>query len=139
MKIIIQQVNTQNEKNECMSIRRSVFIEEQNIPEMIELDDSVIKSTNFLAIYDGNFIGTARYRITNLGIKLERFAVLKDYRGVGAGKSLVRFIIKSIKSRSIIYLHAQEPVIKFYTKLGFTPVGDIFYEADIPHKKLIKQ
>ncbi|MDA8753496.1 GNAT family N-acetyltransferase, partial [Candidatus Marinimicrobia bacterium] len=84
MKIIIQQVNTQNEKNECMSIRRSVFIEEQNIPEMIELDDSVIKSTNFLAIYDGNFIGTARYRITNLGIKLERFAVLKDYRGVGA-------------------------------------------------------
>lgn len=139
MRIIVQQVNTQSEKNECISIRKSVFIEEQNIPEKIELDDSLIKSTNFLAIYDGNFIGTARYRITNLGIKLERFAVLKDYRGVGAGKKLVKFIIESIKSKSTIYLHAQEPVINFYTKLGFIPVGDMFYEADIPHKKLIKQ
>lgn len=139
MKIIIQQARTKNEKNECIAIRRSVFIEEQNIPEKIELDDSLIKSTNFLAIYDGNFIGTARFRITNLGIKLERFAVLEDYRGFGAGKKLVRFILESIKSKSTIYLHAQESVIHFYTKLGFIPVGDIFYEAGIPHKKLIKQ
>ena len=139
MRIIVQQANSQSEKNECISIRRSVFIEEQNIPEKIELDDPLIKSTNFLAIHDDNFIGTARYRITNLGIKLERFAVLRDFRGIGVGKSLVKFIIKSIKTKSTIYLHAQQPVISFYTKLGFIPVGDIFYEADIPHKKLIKQ
>jgi predicted GNAT family N-acyltransferase len=72
-------------------------------------------------------------------MKLERFAVIKQYRGYGVGKALVLFILEELKMEESIYLHAQESVIKFYTKLGFKIVGDRFFEADIPHIKLIKK
>ena len=37
----------------------------------------------------------------------------------------------------MIYLHAQESVIKFYKDLGFTIIGSTFIEADIVHAKMI--
>ena len=38
-----------------------------------------------------------------------------------------------------IYLHAQESVVEFYTPLGFKKIGERFFEADIPHWKMIKR
>ena len=35
------------------------------------------------------------------------------------------------------YLHAQVHVTDFYKKFGFIEEGEVFYEADIPHKKMI--
>ena len=138
MGIVVKEANTQIGIEKCISIRRIVFIEEQNIPEKLELDDSTIKCNYFLAIYNGNYVGTARYRKTKEGIKLERFAVIKKCRGIGIGNALARFILKNIKKKSNVYLHAQEPVVGFYTKLGFKLVGGRFFEADIPHVKLVK-
>jgi predicted GNAT family N-acyltransferase len=37
----------------------------------------------------------------------------------------------------MIFLHAQESVIKFYKDLGFTIIGSTFIEADIVHAKMI--
>lgn len=139
MSIIIKEASSLIEKEKCLAIRRFVFVQEQNISEEIEFDDLSIKSFNFIAIFNNKFVGTARYRITSIGIKLERFAVLKKYRGIGIGKALVEYILKKVKEDSNIYLHAQKPVINFYKKLGFKEKGDFFFEADIPHIKLIKK
>jgi|TARA_B110000438_G_C15814594_1_gene651348 predicted GNAT family N-acyltransferase len=139
MRIIIRKVNNRIDNEKCIFIRREVFIKEQNIPESLELDDNKIESIKFLATYNNESIGTARYRATSKGMKLERFAVIKQYRGYGVGKALVLFILEELKMEESIYLHAQESVIKFYTKLGFKIVGDRFFEADIPHIKLIKK
>jgi predicted GNAT family N-acyltransferase len=38
---------------------------------------------------------------------------------------------------SIIYLHAQEHAMKFYQKYGFAAQGERFYEAGIPHFKMV--
>ena len=54
-------------------------------------------------------VGTARYRSTKQGIKLERFAVLKDYRGLGVGKALLSYAIMHLEEK--IYLNAQEQVV----------------------------
>ena len=75
--------------------------------------------------------------MTENGIKLERFAVLKDFRSKGIGKEIVNFILSEISSNNTIYLHAQEAVVDFYKKLGFKVSGDKFYEADILHSKMI--
>ena len=83
------------------------------------------------------YVGTARYRFTDFGIKLERFAVLKSYRNLGVGKKLALYILNSIKGEKVIYLHAQESVIDFYSKLGFKKIGSQFFEAEIPHQKMI--
>ena len=138
MSIIIKEASSLIEKEKCLAIRRFVFVQEQNISEEIEFDDLSIKSFNFIAIFNNKFVGTARYRITSIGIKLERFAVLKKYRGIGIGKALVEYILKKVKEDSNIYLHAQKPVINFYKKLGFKEVGKPFFEANILHMKLIK-
>jgi len=137
MEIKLKIIKTDDDYQSCLSIRKQVFIMGQNIPIEIELDDDHIEASFFLAKIDGKPIGTARFRKTDSGIKLERFAVLKDYRNFGVGKALVLFILNHLKNEKTIYLNAQESVIGFYEKLGFSPVGDKFYEAEIPHRKMV--
>jgi len=137
MKIDIKFINTDEEFHTCLSIRRQVFIIGQSIPETIEMDDNTIEATYVLATMNGNPVGTARFRPTEIGMKLERFAVLEQYRNLGIGKALVLFILDTLKSEKLIYLNAQESVIEFYEKLGFNQVGDRFVEAEIPHQKMV--
>ena len=139
MGINVKYVNNDKEKDICLSIRRKVFVEEQNIPENIEMDDELVQAICVCAILDKQYVGTARYRETSSGIKLERFAVLKKYRGLGVGKALVKFILDNLDQDQDIYLHAQEAVVNFYLLLGFKKVNDRFYEAEIPHWKMIKK
>lgn len=137
MVINIKTATTKKDKDKCFSIRRNVFVNEQNILEKIEFDDESIDATYFIAQYKNIYVGTARYRLTDFGIKLERFAVLKSYRNLGVGKQLALYILNSIKNQKLIYLHAQETVINFYSKLGFKKSGSQFFEAEIPHQKMI--
>tara|TARA_A100001035_G_scaffold163302_1_gene129217 strand:- start:430 stop:861 length:432 start_codon:yes stop_codon:yes gene_type:complete len=137
MVINIKTATTKKDKDKCFSIRRNVFVKEQNILEKIEFDDESIDATYFIAQYKNVYVGTARCRLTDFGIKLERFAVLKSYRNLGVGKQLALYILNSIKNEKLIYLHAQETVINFYSKLGFKRSGSQFYEAEIPHQKMI--
>ena len=137
MVINIKIATTKKDKDKCFSIRRNVFVKEQNILEKIEFDDESIDATYFIAQYKNVYVGTARCRLTDFGIKLERFAVLKSYRNLGVGKQLALYILNSIKNEKLIYLHAQETVINFYSKLGFKRSGSQFFEAEIPHQKMI--
>ena len=137
MVINIKTATTKKDKDKCFSIRRNVFVKEQNILEKIEFDDESIDATYFIAQYKNIYVGTARCRPTDFGIKLERFAVLKSYRNLGVGKQLAIYILNSIKNEKLIYLHAQESVIGFYFKLGFKRIGSQFFEAQIPHQKMI--
>ena len=139
MGINVKYVDNDKEIDICLSIRRKVFVEEQNIPENIEMDDELVQSICVCAILNKQYVGTARYRETSSGIKLERFAVLKEYRGLGVGKALVKFILDNLDQDRDIYLHAQEAVVDFYLLLGFKKVNDRFYEAEIPHWKMIKK
>ena len=139
MGINVKYVDNDKEIDISLSIRRKVFVEEQNIPENIEMDDELVQSICVCAILNKQYVGTARYRETSSGIKLERFAVLKEYRGLGVGKALVKFILDNLDQDQDIYLHAQEAVVDFYLLLGFKKVNDRFYEAEIPHWKMIKK
>ena len=137
MVINIKTAKTKKDKGKCFSIRHNVFVREQNISEKIEFDDENVDATYFIAQYKNVFVGTARYRLTDFGIKLERFAVLKSYRNLGVGRKLALYILNSINGEKVIYLHAQESVIDFYSKLGFKRIGSQFFEAEIPHQKMI--
>jgi predicted GNAT family N-acyltransferase len=137
VEIEVKIAESEKEFQMCLTIRRQVFIIGQNISEKLELDDDTISATSFLAMVSNEPIGTARFRYTEFGVKLERFAVLKTSRNLGVGKALVLFILNQLKNEKTIYLNAQESVISFYSKHGFEKVGDIFIEAEIPHQKMI--
>ena len=138
MEVNIKIIETADEKAAVLAIRRTVFIEEQNIPEYIEIDVNEEKANYILAYVKGQPVGTARWRETKLGIKLERFAVLPQFRSYGIGKKLTRFILNKMNGQKSIYLNAQESVILFYKKCGFQTVGPKFDEANgISHQKMI--
>lgn len=137
MEIKINIVTTDQDYRDCLYIRNKVFIEEQNINKKLEYDDKKVSAIYIVAKINLIAIGTARYRSTEIGMKLERFAVLKEYRGLGVGKSLVSFLIKILKSEKNLYLNSQKKVAGFYKKLGFKIRGKVFYEAKIPHYKMV--
>lgn len=131
-------IESEEEMKEAMAIRTKVFVEEQQVPPEMEYDEHESESTHYLATLQGTAIGTARWRHTSKGVKLERFAVLKPHRGKGVGKILVEQVLQDLENESkTIYLHAQVQVIPFYEKLGFETKGDYFEEAGIQHKVMV--
>ena len=137
MFISIKQISSKLDLEQVFAIRRQVFCIEQNVSEEIEMDKFDEIATHILAYIDDKPVGTARWRFTKEGAKMERFAVLKEARGKGVGEAIVNYTLNQLKDNDFIYLNAQESVIKFYEKFGFEAVGNRFFEADIPHKKMI--
>jgi predicted GNAT family N-acyltransferase len=125
---------------EAFHIRRKVFIEEQNVPEDLELDEyDRDPNTLHILVRDdhGHAAGTARlrpYTVSGVG-KVERVAVLLSHRKTGLGRLLMKEIEAEAKYAGYheIKLNAQLQARVFYERLGYKPSGDIFFEAGIPH------
>jgi predicted GNAT family N-acyltransferase len=124
--------------NIALNIRREVFVEEQQIDSSLEFDGMDNNCEHYLLYSDKVPIATSRLRKTNEGLKIERFAVLKNYRNVGFGKLLLDKILNdNLKTGERIYLNSQNSALSFYKKNGFKIIGDKFYEAGIEHYKMI--
>jgi predicted GNAT family N-acyltransferase len=125
---------------ESQRVRKEVFVVEQGIDEDLEVDGKDWECIFVLAKDrdTGLGVGTFRVRQNSRGFKIERFAVLKPYRGLGLGRDMFLFFFKRHHTfGQPYYLHAQLPVVAYYEKLGFNLKDDeIFEEAGIPHKTL---
>ena len=122
---------------QAASIRSKVFVKEQKISSRIEFDGLDKDCQHYLVFDDNKAIATARWRKTEKGIKIERFAVLYEYRNEGVGKFMLQTMINDLDSLdTMFYLHAQENVVKFYEKFGFKTEGSKFTEANIVHYKM---
>jgi len=125
--------------NHAYAIRRRVFIEEQNVPEEIELDADDERAFHALAILDGVAIGCGRMlEHGDSEVKIGRMAVLREFRKTGVGAHILRFLIDRARARGLrkAILHAQLTAEGFYLKEGFNPVGGVFDEAGIAHRKM---
>lgn len=121
---------------DCIAIREQVFVEEQQVPISIEQDGKDNESGHVLLWIQGVPVGTLRFRQTTEGMKLERIAVLKPYRGRHLGKLLIREGLRAVRmsgSTDPVYLHAQQHAALFYHSLGFVETGEQTTEAGIPH------
>lgn len=120
------------------AIRREVFVDEQNCPPELEWEFED-ESTHFLATVDGEPAGASRWRKTDKGYKLERFAVLQKFRGMGVGQELVKTVLNDLPAdATYVYMHAQIQAVSLYEKFGFEKVGPEFEEAGIRHYKMIR-
>ena len=121
------------------AIRRRVFIEEQQVPEDIEMDADDAHAFHALAILDGIAVGCGRMVEHGAGeVKIGRMAVLLDHRNTGVGAQILRFLIDRARARGFrkAILHAQLTAEGFYLKEGFSPVGGVFDEAGIAHRAM---
>ena len=126
-----------------INIRQIVFREEQGVDyHEDEVLEEELEAKTYLIYLKDNVIGTIRYRLVNNEYKVERFAILKEYRGNGYGKQAFNFFVDMLIAQfnpCTITLNSQEPVIDFYEKCGFTKQGKMFVEAGINHIKMIKE
>lgn len=137
--ISVEKVSTDNQKKDIFTIREQVFVIEQNVPKEEEYDEYEDTSTHYIAYYENKPVGTARWRFTEKGIKLERFAVLAEYRDKKIGRAILENILEEVlplKANKELYLHAQVQALGFYEKFGFHKEGETFQECDIWHYKM---
>lgn len=119
-------------------IRKKVFVIEQKVRPEEEFDEFENESTHYLAYCGARQVGTARWRFTGDGIKLERFAVIEKYRNLAIGTAILNKVLEDVKNEGKkIYLHAQLPAVKFYERAGFVKEGDQFSECNIEHFKMV--
>jgi len=119
------------------AIRYEVFVDEQNVPEELEIDGLDGEAKHVLAFVNGVPIGTGRVLIDG---HIGRVAVLKNYRGHGIGKLIMKELIKWAQDKSLekVWLSSQWHAHSFYIDLGFVCVGEIYIEAGIDHIKMYR-
>lgn len=122
-------------------LRTEVFVNEQNVPIELELDE---KDNSEHTIHIGYFnidelIGVARLiDMDKEVIHIGRVAIDKNHRGEGIGHKLIlgcEDIAKKVLNRDFnIELSAQVYVETFYKKLGYNRINNnIYIDAGIEH------
>ena len=139
--IFVKNIKDQSDKKKAFEIRNLVFCEEQKVSKKIEFDGLDQFCDHYLAKINEVPIGTARVREQTKGTyKIERMAVLKEYRKKGVGKAIIKKILKhylKLSKMNKLILNSQIEAKDFYKKFGFVEVGKEFVEANIKHQKMI--
>ena len=123
---------------QAFAIRRKVFVDEEGVDPSLEYDHEE-EAHHYLLLLGGKALATARWRETEKGIKLERFAVLSEFRNRGLGGIILKEVINDVVPLGkTIYLHSQLRAVPFYERHGFVKEGDILYEAGMAHHYMKK-
>lgn len=133
-------VQTDEEMKKAYEIRKTVFIEEQNVPPEIEVDEHENEATHFICYDEDKVIGAGRLRYVGEHGKLERICVLKPYRGKSFGKQIIAAMEEEILNKGYdkALLNAQTHAKQFYEQLGYTVISNEFIDAGIPHVTMEK-
>ncbi|WP_444925185.1 GNAT family N-acetyltransferase [Microbulbifer sp. DLAB2-AF] len=138
MAALVRPADWQKEQDSIRTIREAVFVQEQKVPACLEWDNQEESSQHFLVLNGDVAVGTGR--LSKNG-KVGRMAIMPFARGKGLGAQLLKAICDFAKQQGFrsVYLHAQQHAEGFYIRSGFIPEGETFYEANIPHIKMIRQ
>lgn len=126
---------------DAISVREKVFIQEQQIAPHIELDELDNLCRHYVLYLDQQPVATSRiYPISDTTWKIQRVAVLKDFRNKHLGAKLMAQIEQDALAQNILSLTlgAQINAVPFYEKLGYETTSPEFLEANIPHKIMTK-
>lgn len=136
----VRVVDTEKERNDAFHVRHTVFVEEQNVPAELEIDEHEDKAIHFVAYDQNSPVAAGRFRVLSERAKVERICVLHDYRGTGLGFLLMNAIENHAKLLRLkgAKLNAQISALGFYEKLGYRIVSEEFMDAGIPHVTMIK-
>lgn len=127
-----------SEKEKVFALRFEVFVDEQNVPPEIEIDEKDDNAIHIIAEEEGVTVGCARAVLSENSAYIGRIAVKKNLRGRHIGIQICRFVIDYCEEQGCkyIWLNAQVQAQGFYEKLGFKSEGEPFMEAGIEHIKM---
>lgn len=127
---------------DALSIRMTVFVEEQSVPKEIEIDEHEADCWH-IVIYDNDKpVATARILMIDATVaKVQRVAVLKEFRKKHIGRELMQLVVPKaiLLGAKVLKVGAQKHAVPFYIKLGYEIIGNEYLEAGIPHYDMIKK
>lgn len=138
MEITYKEVESIKEFIDAIRIRVNVFIIEQKCQPGWEPDEEDKTARHFIVIADGKIVSTLRIREIEEGIKIERMATDKEYRGKDISKGLIEFVLEEIKKLKPqkIWMEAQVQAKEFYEKCGFKAISEPYDQYGISHLKM---
>ncbi|WP_374361277.1 GNAT family N-acetyltransferase [Pseudoduganella danionis] len=124
-------------KEQAQAIRMEVFVQEQNVPAELEMDQMDAVCIHAIA-YDGAGVAVGTGRLLPDG-HIGRMAVRKNARGSGVGGQLLQALMARAHARGdrVLALSAQTHAAPFYQRHGFVIEGDEFFEAGIAHINMV--
>ena len=153
--LVIRPAVSEADWQHVRAIRQRVFVEEQACAPEEEWDAYDAPEArgqtvhHLLGTADAAPAAVARWRLlprqldteTPVGLvaaKLERFAVLPAFRGLGFGRQMIQHAMAEAQAAGCerLVLHAQAYLVDLYRQLGFEAVGEPFDEAGIEHVKM---
>ena len=117
-------------------VRETVFIHEQGVSAELEWDGQDEESQHLLALSNaGQAIGCGRI-LPNAHIG--RIAVIPEWRGKKVGTAILEGLLAYASDRHYpeVDLDAQIHALPFYESFGFVAEGEVFMDANIPHRKM---
>ena len=120
-------------------LRFSIFVDEQNVPSGIELDDHDVNCMHAVAFdVDNKPIGTGRLLPDG---HIGRMAVVKEWRRRGIGAEILQALIAEARKggHAQAIVSAQLQAAEFYREHGFVAEGKVYPEAGILHQKMVKK
>lgn len=135
------EIADENTMGQYLTLRHQVFCVEKDVPEEIQLDRHDRLGgicDHYLLVRDGVPVGAFRCRREGRNIQLQRFCVLKAYRGRGYGRMMLehardRYAKLGFEKIAMEAKYAAKP---FYERCGCVTVSDLFMEVGIPHVKM---
>ena len=124
--------------NAAFALRREVFVWEQHVPEAEEHDADDLTAAHFVAVIDGEVVGTLRLIDYPEHIKIGRVAVRLAFRGRGIAQAMIAAAMDHARTigRDRFYLTAQSDKLGFYERLGFAAFGPEFQDGGMPHRAM---
>ena len=137
----VRRVTTREDLAAAYEIREDVFVAGQGVPLELERDVLDRVAVHVLARRDRQPVATGRLVARDDGVGvLGRIAVIASERGTGLGVAVMRALEDNARELGLdrIELHAQTHALAFYQRLGYSPVGEEYVEAGIPHLSMDK-
>lgn len=124
--------------DQVRAVREAVFVREQHVPPDLEWDGLDETCVHCLAlIEDGSAIGTARLLPDG---HIGRMAVMLPWRKAGVGSAMLQWMMDRAHAEGFaeVRLNAQVHALDFYRRHGFDAVGEVFMDAGIAHRAMVR-
>lgn len=146
MEVSVKRFNelSTEELYQILRLRSEVFVVEQDCVYQ-DVDNKDQKALHIMGIKDGEVV--AYTRVFEPGdyfdnVSIGRVVVSQDQRKYGLGKQIMQASLAAIDQKfpdKPIEISAQSYLLKFYTELGFNPIGEEYLEDGIPHRRMLKE
>ncbi|MGC9031072.1 MAG: MSMEG_0568 family radical SAM protein, partial [Desulfomonilaceae bacterium] len=137
--IICRPVQDDIELMTALEIRKEVFVNEQRLFEVSDIDENDTRSVHIIALHKNEIIGVVRVFCENNNFAHwvgGRLAVRKDKRHLHAGALLVRAAVSYVKKQGCTRFraHIQKQNVPFFQSLNWKAIGPLKSYHGILHQ-----